>query len=244
VFARTCNALARSCNPFAHSCYALALFVPCVALAQAPQWPTNADIERAQKATPFPSADRIGSQPVPLPPKVVPQRGGIDIEAIARSKLRVPAGASDPPGADPLVAGPPLRIFITLEMPQASLRLLVDQAARSGAMLVLRGLKAGSMRETLAAVRILIGERNVAWLIDPEAFTRFGVHQAPTFVLSLNDATNGDANHSCTSGCVTPSAFVSVAGDVSLDYALDAIMRRRPEATPRAEPFIKRLRGS
>jgi conjugal transfer pilus assembly protein TrbC len=220
-------------------CRALALLAPCVALAQAPQWPTAEDIERAQKATPFPSADRIGSQPVPLPPQMVPQRGGIDIEAIARSKVRVPAGA-----ADPLVAEPPLRIFITLEMPQASLRLLVDQAARSGAVLVLRGLKARSMRETLAAVRDLMGNRNVAWLIDPEAFTRFGVRHAPTFVLSLSDATGEDTQRSCTSGCVTPAAFASVAGDISLDYALETIMRRRPEATPRAEPLLKRLRGS
>jgi conjugal transfer pilus assembly protein TrbC len=225
-------------------CRAFALLAPCVALAQAPQWPTAEDIERAQKATPFPSVDRIRSQPVPLPPKVVPQRGGIDIEAIARSKVRVPAAAIDPLGADPLVAEPPLRIFITLEMPQASLRLLVDQAARSGAVLVLRGLKARSMRETLATVRDLMGNRNVGWLIDPEAFTRFGVRHAPTFVLSLMDATSDDAQRSCTSGCVTPSAFVSVAGDVSLDYALETIMRRRPEATPRAEPLLKRLRGS
>jgi conjugal transfer pilus assembly protein TrbC len=245
------NALAHSCNALAHSCYALAhswialvLLAPCVALAQAPQWPTAEDIERVQKATPFPSADRLGSQPVPLPPKVVPQRGSIDIEAIARSKVRVPASAVDPLGADPLVAEPSLRIFITLEMPQASLRLLVEQAARSGAVLVLRGLKARSMRETLAAVRDLMGNRNVAWVIDPEAFTRFGVHQAPSFVLSLDDATTDGAQRSCASGCVTHSAFVSVAGDVSLDYALETIMRRRPEATPRAEPFLKRLRGS
>ena len=243
AFAHSCNAFAHSCNALAHWCYTLALLAPCVALAQAPQWPAAEDIERAQKATPFPSADRIGSQPVPLPPQVVRQPGGIDIEAIARSKLRVPAAAVDPLGADPLVAEPPLRIFITLEMPQASLRLLVDQAARSGAVLVLRGLKARSMRETLAAVRDLMGNRNVAWLIDPEAFTRFGVRHAPSFVLSLIDATNGDAKRSCTSGCVTPAAFVSVAGDVSLDYALETIMRRRPEATPRAEPILKRLRG-
>jgi conjugal transfer pilus assembly protein TrbC len=100
------------------------------------------------------------------------------------------------------------------------------------------------MRATLAAVRDLMGNRNVSWLIDPEAFTRFGVRHAPTFVLSLKDATSDDAQRSCTSGCVTTAAFVSVAGDVSLDYALETIMRRRPEATPRAEPLLKRLRGS
>jgi conjugal transfer pilus assembly protein TrbC len=209
-----------------------------------PQWPTAEDIERVQKATPFPSAERIGSQPVPLPPKVVPQAGGIDIEALARSKFRVPGAAADRPSTEPLVDQSPLRIFITLEMPQASLRLLVDQAARSGAVLVLRGLKAQSMRETLAAVRGLMGNRNVAWLIDPEAFTRCGVQQAPSFVLSLNEASNVGAQRSCTSGCTTSTAFVSVAGDVSLDYALETIMRRRPETAPRAEALLKRLRGS
>jgi hypothetical protein len=37
---------------------------------------------------------------------------------------------------------------------------------------------------------------------------------------------------------------VSVSGDVSLDYALEAILRRRPEAALLAEPILKRLRGS
>ena len=93
-------------------------------------------------------------------------------------------------------------------------------------------------------VRPLIGERHVAWLIDPEAFTRFGVQHAPTFVLALNDGAPADGQPNCISGCVAPPAFVSIAGDVSLDYALEAILRRRPEATPRVEPILKRLRAS
>ena len=79
--------------------------------------------------------------------------------------------------------------------------------------------------------------------IDPEAFTRFAVRQAPTFVLMLGDAGN-DMQGSCRAGCATPSGFVSVAGDVSLDYALETIQRRTPQAAPRAEPLLKRLRGS
>ena len=212
-------------------------------LCPAWRWPRNPSGRPAghrvhAQATPFPGADRIGSQPVPLPPQIVPQRAPVDIEAIARSKLRLP------PGASSSLTPPPLRIFITLKMPPASLRLLVDQAARSGAVLVLRGLKGESLRETLAVVRPLIGERHVAWLIDPEAFTRYGVHHAPTFVLALNDGAPADAQPSCISGCVAPPAFVSIAGDVSLDYALEAILRRRPDATPRIEPILKRLRAS
>ena len=162
----------------------------------------------------------------------------VGTQALARGKVHLPnAGAAS--GAAPT----PLRIFITLDMPRASLQLLTDQAARAGAVLVLRGLKSQSMRQTVAVVQELIGKRRVAWVIDPEAFTRFAVRQAPTFVLTLNDAAN-DAQRGCNAGCATPASFVSVAGDVSLDYALETIQRRQPEAAPRAEPLLKRLRAS
>jgi conjugal transfer pilus assembly protein TrbC len=216
----------------------LPCLLPCLAGAQVPPWPTAQDIDRALKANPFPDADRIGSQAIPQPPRVEPQRSAIDIEALARGKVQLP-NAGGTSGA----ATVPLRIFITLDMPRASLQLLTDQAARAGAVLVLRGLKSQSMRQTVAVVQELIGKRRVAWVIDPEAFTRFAVRQAPTFVLMLNDAAS-DAQRGCNAGCATPASFVSVAGDVSLDYALETIQRRQPQAAPRAKPFLKQLRGS
>ncbi len=216
----------------------LPCLLPCLAAAQVPPWPTAQDIDRALKANPIPDADRISSQPIPRPPRVDLQRSVIDIEALARGKVSLPnAGATS--GAAPT----PLRIFVTLDMPRASLQLLTDQAARAGAVLVLRGLKSQSMRQTVAVVQELIGKRRVAWAIDPEAFTRFAVRQAPTFVLTLSDNAN-DAHRGCNAGCATPASFVSVAGDVSLDYALETIQRRQPEAAPRAEPLLKRLRAS
>jgi conjugal transfer pilus assembly protein TrbC len=216
----------------------LPCLLPCLAAAQVPPWPTAQDIDHALKANPFPDANRISLQPIPRPPRVDLQRSAIDIEALARGKVHLPnAGAAS--GAAPT----PLRIFITLDMPRASLQLLTDQAARAGAVLVLRGLKSQSMRQTVAVVQELIGKRRVAWVIDPEAFTRFAVRQAPTFVLTLTDDAN-DAQRGCNAGCATPATFVSVAGDVSLDYALETIQRRTPQAAPRAEPFLKQLRGS
>jgi len=208
----------------------------CVAAAQNPRWPTAQEIDRALQANPFPDGARIGAQPVPQPPRIDLQREGIDIEALVR-------GAPARPGVTPTssTAATPLRIFITLDMPRASLQLLVDQATRGGATLVLRGLKAQSMRQTLEAVSALIGQRNVAWVIDPEAYTRFGVRMAPTFVLALHDE---DAQGGCVGSCTAPHGFVSVAGDVSIDYALDTMVRRQPEAAARAEPILKRLRGS
>lgn len=215
---------------------ALGLLAAGIALAQAPHWPDAEDIERARKAHPFPQADRLGAQPVSAPPRVnPPARVPTDIEALARAGARLGSPAAQ------TTAASPLRIFITLEMPRASLQLLTDQAARSGAVLVLRGLKVNSMRETLAAVSSLIGERQVAWVIDPEAFARHRIERAPTFVLSLDD--RADTATSCGTDCRTPAAFVSVSGDVSLDHALDTLARQRPEARPLVAPLLARLKG-
>ena len=119
---------------------------------------------------------------------------------------------------------------------------MLDQASRTGATLVLRGLKAQSLRETLAAVRPLIEAHPVAWVIDPEAFARYQVTLAPTFVLTLNEASKETDQAPCGSACATPTSFVSVVGDVSLHYALDAIARQHLAAVPTVTALLKRLR--
>jgi conjugal transfer pilus assembly protein TrbC len=174
--------------------------------------------------------------------------GSLDLAAMARQG----AALGTPSAANSASA---LRIFITLDMPRTSLRRLVDQAARTGATLVLRGLKAQSMRQTLAAVSELIESRRVSWVIDPDAFTRFQVGAAPTFVLTLADESlpNTPGSGSAVlprcagTGCAAPTpeaAYLSVSGDVSLDYALNAMLRASPEAAPRASAILQRLRKS
>ncbi len=216
---------------------AVGLLVAGLAHAQAPRWPDADDVERSLEAHPFPGPDRLEAQPAPAPPsvKLPAAPAPTDIEALARAGARLASSAAT--GNAPV----PLRIFITLEMPRASLQLLTDQAARSGAALVLRGLKANSMRETLAAVSALIGERQVSWVIDPEAFARYRVERAPTFVLSLDEEAKPEPG--CGSDCRIPTAFVSVSGDVSLDHALETLARQRPDAGPRVASLLKRLRG-
>ena len=205
-------------------------------IAQTTAWPSEEAIKRTLESHPFPSPERLGTQPVPLPPRVSAPPAGVDIEAIARARLKLP-------NVDQAAthASMPLRVFITLDMPKASLERITEQATHTGAVLVLRGLKSNSMRETIATVAGLIGNRNVAWVIDPEAFTRWGVHRAPSFVLMLDEARGPDPG-GCTGACVSPSAFVSIAGDVSLDYALKAMMRQKPELKPRIERLLERLR--
>lgn len=214
----------------------------CLAAAQTPasptQWPTAQDIDRALQANPFPGGERIGAQPVPQPPRIAAKPAGIDIESLARGRI-APVG----PGGVANAGTAALRIFVTLEMPRASLQLLTDQAARTGAVLMLRGLKAQSLRETLRVVGDLIGSRTVAWVIDPEAFTRFGVTVAPTFVLDRAAGEATDTQQGCTGSCATPASFVRLAGDVSLDYALEAMQRQQPAVAPLAAPLLARLRA-
>ena len=211
---------------------------------------------RALKAQPLPTPERLSTQPTRAIPRIAPDAatppaaGIIDIAAMARQGAALTA---PPPATSGISA---LRIFITLDMPRGSLQRLVDQAARSGATLVLRGLKAQSMRQTLAAVGELIETRRVSWVIDPDAFTRFQVSAAPTFVLTLADeprpGTPGfgsvpELPRCAGTGCTAPTAqanFLSVSGDVSLDYALDAMLRASPEAAPRASTILQRLRKS
>lgn len=206
------------------------------AAAAEPAWPSQETIDRVRQAHPFPDARAIERAPISRPPKITSGAARTDIEAIVRQH----ANLGEPSREQ--AAQPTLRVFVTLNMPAASLKGLVDQAARSGATLVLRGLKDQSMRKTVAAVHELIGERRVGWQIDPEAFTRFGVERAPTFVLLTGAGRASDST--CTADCPLASSFVAIAGDVSIDYALQSMVRQVPSAKPHAEPFLTRLKDS
>ena len=204
--------------------------------AAEPVWPTPQAIERAREAHPFPDAERLKRVPVPAVPRIVAAPPSLDIADIARRHIQLKSQADAAP------ASPSLRIFVSLSMPEASLRLLAAQAERSGATLMLRGLKANSMKQTLDAVQALIGERKVSWQIDPEAYARYRVRHAPTFVLTKSGSEVETNNATCGASCIAANAFYSVAGDVSVDYALDTLVRRYPDAQRNATPFLKRLR--
>lgn len=119
-----------------------------------------------------------------------------------------------------------LSVFVSLSMPRASLELLVAEAAQTGATLVLRGMADRSISKTMRAIQKLIGTRQVAWTIDPEAFTRFQVESVPVFVLTRQGAsTEGCGDEACFS----QDDYVRLAGDVSITYVLDAIDRLAPQ---------------
>lgn len=224
--------------------------------AQAPAI-TEADIERARQGQPtvtdqdIEAARRQHGGPVPVPAtgstsqalrgpaiEALPQpvtRTPIDLEALARGY----ASQSDAmAAAQGLASGPGLFVFVSLSMPHPALEKLVDQAARARASVILRGFAQGSLRETVAQVQGLIGTHKVAVQIDPQAFDRFSIARVPSFVL----VRDGTRPVSCAAGtCAPPEGFLRVAGDVSLDYALEQMLRAAPGFRTEAEPFLGRL---
>lgn len=181
---------------------------------------TDADIERARQQHRMPTEAELVKVPVPGTPRIenLPQpvtRMPIDLEAISKG-FDVQNGAQAAAMA-PGKAGPKVLIFVSFAMPEPTLQRLVDQAARAGATLVLRGLVNGSIRETVTRMQALIGSRRVAVQIDPEAFDRYGIARTPTFVLIMDVA----GTEVCASRvCGSSQQFAKVAGDVTLDHAM------------------------
>jgi conjugal transfer pilus assembly protein TrbC len=201
---------------------------------------TDADIERARRLNPMPTEEDLSKVPVPgatnaeaLPQP--PQPATIDLEALARGYQQQGGAIA---AAQAMTNEPALLIFVSFSIPERNLRALVDQAARAGATLVLRGLDSGSLTTTVRRVSSLIGQQNVAIQIDPQAFTRFAVTTVPTFVL----VQGGNTAQQCGANSCTAEAFVATAGDVSLGYALEHVQKRSPRFSAVARKYAALLR--
>ncbi len=172
--------------------------------------------ERALGAAELAQASPRNWQALPTP-AVAPQDILSMVERFRGYLADQQAGGTPAPGG--------LSVFVSLGMPEGSLAHLVDEAARTGATLVLRGMVEQSLTKTMLAVRRLTGDRPIAWTIDPEAFARFQVESVPVFVLTRAGARQA--------GCGDEVGFgqddtIRLAGDVSIAYALDTMERLAP----------------
>lgn len=134
---------------------------------------------------------------------------------------------------------PDLMVFVSLSMPRNALSRLIEQSELTGATLVFRGLKGNSMTQMGEAIKELIGERTVSAVIHPPAFQQFSVNRVPVVVIAKPEASSV-----LEDGCSKPDSFVKVAGDVTLDYALDFIERRSPDWAATARTYRTRLGGA
>lgn len=185
-------------------------------------------VERDRKALFDSNNPATRNVPNVFPDVPTPERAGIDIEAIARQyEQKADARRMDD-----------LMIFASFAMPRESLKRLVSQANRVGASVVLRGFKNNSFKETVKAINAL-GESTGNVIVNPNAFIKYKIKAVPTVVLA-QAATIEQVD---SAGCALPDHFAAVAGDVSLDYALDEIMRRVPTLNQAASRYVQQIRG-
>ncbi len=202
---------------------------------------TDADIERARQRHRMPTDAELARVPVAAAPRIdaLPQPATsvpVDLEALARG-----FNAQSGQPALPAPSGPRLLVFVSFAMPEATIKRLLDQAARAQATVVLRGLVNGSIRDTVERMQRLIGSHKVAVQIDPQAFDRFSIIRTPSFVL----VREGAATLPCATGmCIGKEQFALATGDVSLDYALRFFERSAPDIARDASPFLRRMKGA
>lgn len=216
---------------------ASALLVASSTFAQA-QEPTTApsisaieslmDAQRARAATAINDASRSALMPKRAPvvdmDRAV-QMGGADPLAIAKQYEQGLRAA-------PQEA---LYIFISTSIPIDTLKLLGEQAVRGGAALVLRGIPGGfdgytNMLQTLKPVIATGADIQ----IHPELFDRFEVTSVPAFVIAKFE-------EGCQ-GNVCDAESISVAGDVSLPFALEHLATRPHPLSTTAKERLQRFR--
>nr|WP_269815678.1 type-F conjugative transfer system pilin assembly protein TrbC [Parvularcula mediterranea] len=133
-------------------------------------------------------------------------------------------------------------IFASLGMPDASLKALIRDAARAGVPVLLRGFKGGSLAETAKSLRALLGEEGGSEplggvLIDPRAFSVFGIDRVPVFVAAA-EALPQCRGLDCSVGA---PAHDRVAGNMSLKAALRVLGAEGASATQASGSALARL---
>ncbi len=170
-------------------------------------------------------------RPVQSAPRVEIPTTGADPLAIAE-RYRKSLGAQ--PDRD---TGPDLLVFVSFSMPEASLKRLATDAARTNAVLVIRGLKDGSLKQTLQAFEPL-AKLGASAILHPEAFTWNRIDSVPVFILGTA------AGGGCDDAAVSCRDSLRIAGDASLEYILERMARASNPLAEEAERRLTRLRGT
>lgn len=201
--------------------------------------PSDGELEKAQKKLRIPSATDVERQPIPPMPNMealgAGPSGKIDVGSLASKMEQMGVGENPLPAIQPQ-----LYVFISLSMPKHSLERILDVAERTGAVVVLRGMKERSLRKTFAAVQELIGQRQVGVGLNPQLFQRFGVTSVPAIVLAKPEALAAECQQN---KCVDPKSYAKLTGDVSIDYGLDLIERQAPTLRNESRFFLAKFKG-
>jgi len=129
----------------------------------------------------------------------------------------------------------PLMIFISSSIPKESLKDLMFQAKRAGAVLVLNGF-IGSLKNTQEFFSNNFKD-DLAVIIDPRLFELFQVKIVPTFIVMKDVSQNCDNDK-----CQFSPIHDRIAGNISLQYALEEISRdSKPDSL--VFEFLRKIKG-
>lgn len=116
-----------------------------------------------------------------------------------------------------------LYVFVSLSMPQSRLINLLQEAKLYDGIVVLRGLKNNSYKDTANFMQPIIKTAAAGIIIEPNLFEKYDVSKVPTFI--LNDP--------------IIKKYDKAKGNVSLKYALEEISRAG-ELTSTAQLILRR----
>ena len=131
-------------------------------------------------------------------------------------------------------------VFTSLSVPAASWRQWAREATNTGAPLVLRGVGAGGLRETVKEIGERLGGAEAGVAIDPRLFRLFGVTRVPV-VAVVPGGVPPCRSRSCADD--PPPPHDRVTGNIGLVSALEAIADEGTVAREAARRHLERLRG-
>jgi conjugal transfer pilus assembly protein TrbC len=179
-----------------------------------------------------------------LPKTSLPDLPELDAEQLKRARSEIGKLFDQAEQPDVLTelsshSGPRFYVFVSFSMPDLTLQRLMQQANSVGAPLVFRGLVDNDMNKTRLKIAKLLeaddnGNANTdgGLNIDPTLYERFGVTVVPSFVLIDTPV------QPCTqAGCPTPD-FARLAGDVTVEYALESMAREVPAMRDQAQALL------
>jgi conjugal transfer pilus assembly protein TrbC len=203
----------------------------------------------AQPKTPFPSDDAITkaaakgkdeqTQVFDAPSLRTPVNSFPNIEVGKHESIDVEAIAKQYQAHIPVLKQDELFVFASFAMPKASLERMMIDAAKVGAVVVFRGFKNNSWKETAETIAAL-KHGGVNAVVNPNAFRAFKVNVVPVVVLAAPTALQQLDDE----GCAQEREFVSAVGDVTLDYALERIAKQSTRFSATSLRYAKAIRGS
>ena len=131
-------------------------------------------------------------------------------------------------------------IFTSLSVPTKSWRQWANDAARSGAPLVLRGVAPEGLRQTAADIRARLGDKEAAIAIDPRLFRLFDIARVPAVVV-VPGGVPACESRGCSNDPAPPHD--RIAGNIGLAAALEAIAAEGEAGRAVAQVHLDRLRG-